>query len=70
MWSQADHNEIKLQPMDDYGWKITNSALTIDWDSEENIEAVQQRVPHVLIEVVSAGLAAATTDAAAEGKTC
>ena len=48
MWSQADHNEITLQPMDEYGWKITNSVLTIDWDSEQNMEAVRQRVSHVL----------------------
>ena len=48
MWSQTDCNEITLEPMDDYGWKISNNVLTIDWDSEENIEAVWQRVSHVL----------------------
>ena len=45
MWRQADKNSMVLQPLNSHGWTITDGHhLTIDWDSMENIKAIQKRV--------------------------
>ena len=33
-----------LQPLNGHGWTIDDGHLTIDWDSMENIKAIQDRV--------------------------
>ncbi len=42
MWRQAENNQIALKPLVLHGWKTDEDKLAIDWDSEENIEKVQQ----------------------------
>ena len=44
MWRQADKNNMVLQPLNSHGWTIDDGHLTIDWDSMENIKAIQDRV--------------------------
>jgi hypothetical protein len=48
MWNQADKNTMTLLPITQYGWKLTDERLTVDWDSEENIQAVNERVAGLL----------------------
>ena len=48
MWHQSDCNTMELQPLEQFGWKIVGDSLTMEWDSEENIDAVQQRVSTLL----------------------
>ena len=49
MWNQADKNTMTLLPITQYGWKLTDERLTVDWDSEENIQAVNEcRTPERL----------------------
>ena len=47
MWKQADQNEMHLQPMTSFGWRITDGILKIEWDTESNIKNIRERV-HVL----------------------
>lgn len=44
MWHQANCSQMVLKPLSLYGWKVIDNSLTIDWDSAENMAAVQQRV--------------------------
>ena len=37
-----------LHPLTDFGWNVTDESLTFDWDSENNMEAVRQRVVQLL----------------------
>ncbi len=48
MWSQADKNSMQLLPLSDYGWKIHDNSLTIDWDSPANVATVDARVVGLL----------------------
>ena len=48
MWNKADCNHMVLNPLTDFGWKVTEESLTFDWDSECNMEAVRQRVIQLL----------------------
>ena len=48
MWHQANMNTMTLLPITQYGWKLTNEGLTVDWDSKENIQAVNERVARLL----------------------
>ena len=48
MWRQADHTEITLQPLVQYGWIVKNDTLTFDWESEKNVSGVQERVHGLL----------------------
>ena len=43
-WRQATNNEIVLRPVQQYGWKLTSGQLEIDWDSDENIRHIQEKV--------------------------
>lgn len=44
MWRQADRNTLQLATITSYGWNIVDDVLIIDWDSEENQAAVNERV--------------------------
>ena len=40
----SGHNDMQLLPITSYGWNLKDEVLTIDWDSAENISAVEERV--------------------------
>ena len=44
MWRQSDKNNMVLQPLNSHGWTIPDGHLTIEWDSMENIKAIQEQV--------------------------
>ena len=48
MWAQASSKEITLKPLFHYGWKMCDGKLAIDWDSDTNIQKVQNRVQGLL----------------------
>ena len=49
MWSQADKNDMCLKSLSNHGWALrSNDILTIVWDSKVNIDAVRERVSHLL----------------------
>ena len=48
MWRQADHTEITLQQLVQYGWIVKNDTVTFDWESEKNVSAVQEHVNRLL----------------------
>ena len=49
MWSQAQSNTMILPPLQGHGWKRQESGrIEIDWDSEENIKKVKDRVQLLL----------------------
>ena len=43
-WHQASNNEMVVQPLVEYGWKLDGEMLSFDWDSSANMEAVRERV--------------------------
>ncbi len=44
MWSQANQNEMHVKPLQEYGWRLTEGNLAIEWDSTDNIQAIHKRV--------------------------
>ena len=45
VWSQAASNNITYPSLEDSGWKLLDStSLAIDWDSEDNITLIRDRV--------------------------
>lgn len=48
MWRQADLHQMSLKPITEYGWNINNDILTVDWDCEDNMKAVRERVEGLL----------------------
>lgn len=48
MWHQATLNTVKLKPLIDNGWSLTAGHLSIVWDTDENIQAVKERVDSIL----------------------
>ena len=44
MWGQADHQQLQLAPLTSFGWKLTDGILEIEWDSNENIATIKERV--------------------------
>ena len=44
MWGQANLQQMTLQPLTNFGWIVEQGNLCIDWDSHENITAVNERV--------------------------
>ena len=44
MCRQADQNTMTVAQLTDFGWNITDSVLTVDWDSDDHQEAVKERV--------------------------
>ena len=43
MWGQAGHKEMVLEPISNFGWSVTSDILKVLWDTEENIQRVQER---------------------------
>ena len=48
MWKQADTCTIKLAPLTCWGWQLNDNSLSVEWDSRENIKAVNDRVSTLL----------------------
>ena len=48
LWQQADLHQIVPKPMTEYGWHINNDSLTIDWDCDSNMKAINERVAGLL----------------------
>lgn len=48
MWGQSDKNYMQLRDIGTCGWRVVNNTLTVEWDSEENISAVETRVASLL----------------------
>ena len=44
MWRQADRNTMELADITSYGRKVISGTLSIDWDSDENLAAVNEKV--------------------------
>ena len=44
MWKQADNSTMSLMPIINYGWKIQDDTLTIEWDMEKNIQSIRDRI--------------------------
>ena len=44
MWLQADQKEMTLEPMENFGWSISDGDISIVWDSEVNKQTVRNRV--------------------------
>ena len=47
-WRQAQHSYIQLPPIEKHGWKIKEQTLVVEWDTEENIKGIQNRVALLL----------------------
>lgn len=48
MWHQSNRNIMELKHLTDFGRIIEGDTLTFDWDSQENVAAVQQRVASLI----------------------
>ena len=48
MWKQSSQSTMLLKPLTDYGWRIEGDELMYEWDSEENMAVVRQRVDTLL----------------------
>ena len=47
-WKQSTNNTITLPPIENYGWKKSSGTVSPDWDSDENIKAIEDRVSFLL----------------------
>ena len=36
-WKQADRNTMSPKPLSEYGWKVQDDHLTIEWDTDDNM---------------------------------
>ena len=43
-----ESNTIVPKPLSEYGWKVQDSTLVVDWDSDINMDAVKERVEGLL----------------------
>ena len=48
IWHQADLNTMVPKHLSEYGWQISKNTLNVDWDSENNMVAVRERVAGLL----------------------
>ena len=48
LWAQADRNTIIPKPLSNYGWKVQDNTLAVDWDSDVNMDAVKEQVEGLL----------------------
>ena len=48
MWSQADKNNMVIEPIDQYGWTLDGNKLNILWDTPENMQSVRDRISVLL----------------------
>ena len=68
MWKKADTREMKLAPLTSCGWQLNKvESLCIEWDSRENIQAVNDRIS-TLLKDASVQLDVQQDDASAENK--
>lgn len=44
VWSQADESEILYPEIDQYGWTVEGNKVHFVWDTDENIQKVQNRL--------------------------
>ena len=44
MWNQGTQNQCSLLDLSQYGWTVSGDSMQIDWDSDENIQNVQEQV--------------------------
>ena len=44
MWHQSSQQELHLQPLTEFGWKMIGEELVCDWDSDKNVATVRERV--------------------------
>ena len=49
MWSQATSAHYHLLPLNEYGWRVSDNELSIDWDDPTNIQKVRNTV-HLLLK--------------------
>ena len=47
-WRKAMQNNMSLLPVTSFGWKDKEGTLSIQWDSEQNIQKVKERVIFLL----------------------
>jgi len=43
-WKQCTQNVTTYQPLEEHGWKFKDGVLTFDWDSDEHMSLVRNRV--------------------------
>ena len=44
----SQQTSITLPPIENYGWKKSSGTVSPDWDSDENIKAIEDRVSFLL----------------------
>ena len=44
MWKQSDRNIMQVADITRCGWKINNGIVSIDWDSDSNLAAINEKV--------------------------
>ena len=48
-WRKASNNNMQLLPVTSFGWKLDkDEALQIEWDSDENIQNIKERITFLL----------------------
>ena len=47
-WKQAGCNQYRLLDITQFGWKVADDKLTVDWDAPENISNIRERVDLLL----------------------
>lgn len=43
-WKQSTENKMNFPPILEHGWKLVNDKLAVDWESDENRQAIRDRV--------------------------
>ncbi len=44
LWGQDDINNMQLEPLTNYGWALSNGKLDIKWVTEQNLQAIKDRM--------------------------
>ena len=45
IWRQANNARMNIMPITQYGWIVQeDGAFTIEWDTEENIQTIRDRI--------------------------
>lgn len=47
-WKQAGSNQYRLLDITQFGWKVADNKLAIDWDAPENVLSIRKRVDLLL----------------------
>ena len=48
MWRQANRPTLELRPLTEFGWRTSQDKLIFDWDSQENVDSINERVSALL----------------------